>query len=131
MIVYCCADLIFATKVRSTADALGLPSRPARDAGMLLARLDRVDDGKVNDAVRLVVVDLEREGGIDLIRLAATHDSTAGDARPEVVAFGPHVMTEALRAAQEAGAGTVMTRGAFTAQLPAILQQAGPSNASV
>ena len=68
MIVYCCADLIFSTKVASTCEALGVVSRPARDVGMLRKRLDRVEDGKANGAVAAVMVDLEagdKGAGID------------------------------------------------------------------
>ena len=121
MIVYCCADLIFSTKVASTCEALGVVSRPARDVGMLRRRLDRVDDGKANGAVAAVMVDLEAgEGALELIRVAAGHG-----ADPAVIAFGPHVMTEALAAAEEAGADAVMARGAFTRELPELVKRFG------
>lgn len=118
MIVYCCADLIFATKIRSTADSLGLVTRPARDADMLRKRLDRVDDGKPNDPVSAVLVDLDTgEAGLSLIDLSKSHS-------PEVpvIAFGAHVATEMLKGARDRGADEVMPRGAFTARLPQILQ---------
>ena len=99
MIVYCCADLIFSTKVASTCEALGVVSRPARDVGMLQRRLDRVEDGKANDAVAAVMIDLEAgDKALEMIRVAAGHG-----ADPAVIAFGPHVMTEALAAAKDAG----------------------------
>ncbi|MEM9883581.1 MAG: hypothetical protein AAF800_11755 [Planctomycetota bacterium] len=121
MLVYSCADLIFSTKVRSTAEAMNVASRPARNLDMLQARLDRVDDGKANDAVTCVVVDLELgDAAFDLIRLAAQHE-----ARPKVIAFGPHVMVDALAGAERAGADLSMARGAFTAQLPEIVAQFG------
>ncbi len=119
MIVYCCADLIFSTKVASTCEALGVSARPARDVEMLRRRLDRVDDGKANDAVAAVIVDLETGGkAFDLIRLAAGHG-----AKPAVIAFGPHVMVDALREAEASGADAAMARGAFTAQLPTIVKR--------
>lgn len=119
MIVYCCADLIFATKVRSTCESLAVVSRPARDAQMLQKRLDRIDDGKPNDAVALVLVDLDiGEGALELIRTARAHDADL-----PIVAWGPHVAVDLLNAAGEAGATKVMARGAFTAQLPQIVEQ--------
>lgn len=118
MIVYCCADLIFATKVRSTCDALGAVARPARNAEMLQKRLDRVDDGKPNDAVALVLIDLEiGEPALELIRLVRAQDPVL-----PVIAWGPHVAVDLLRQAGEAGASQVMARGAFTAKLPEIVR---------
>ncbi|MEQ9454131.1 MAG: hypothetical protein RLN76_06005 [Phycisphaeraceae bacterium] len=119
MIVYACADLIFATKIRATAEALGIVSRPARDSEKLQARLDRVDDGKPNGAVKAVLIDLDLgQDALPLIRLSVNHP-----AQPVVVAFGAHVAVDLLRAAAEAGADPVMARGAFTGQLPDLLQR--------
>ena len=118
MIVYCCHDLIFATKIHSTAEALGLVCRPARDPAALLTRLNCVDDGKAHGEVRAVFVDLTMgEAGLKLIELAKGHESC-----PHVVAFAPHVEVQSLRAAEQLGADRVMPRGAFTAQLPQLLQ---------
>ncbi|MEM6259250.1 MAG: hypothetical protein AAGI37_13280 [Planctomycetota bacterium] len=119
MIVYCCADLIFATKVRSTCEALGAVSRPARNAEMLQKRLDEVDDGKPNGPVALLLIDLDLgEPALDLIQQARAHDAELA-----IISWGPHVAVELLNAAGEAGASDVMTRGSFTAKLPDIIQQ--------
>lgn len=116
MIVYCCSDLIFATKVRSTAESLGVVSRPVRDAAMLQARLDRIDDGRANDPVSALIVDLDTEDrGLALIDQARSHDASL-----PIIAFGPHVAVELLGQAQALGAH-VMTRGAFTAKLPELI----------
>lgn len=118
MIVYCCTDLIFATKIHSTADAVGVVCRPARDEAALKARLDCVDDGKAHDAVDAVIVDLTMgEAGLKLIELAKGHE-----AGPEVVAYAPHVEVRMLQAAEELGANQVMPRGAFASQLPQLLR---------
>jgi CheY-like chemotaxis protein len=120
MVVYCCADLIFATKVRSTAESLGVTTRPVRDAAMLQKRLDRVDDGKCNDAMTGVLIDLDVPEGPDLIR-----QIKRSSPQVPVVAFGAHVATAVLDAARDAGADAVMARGAFTAQLPELLRRLG------
>ena len=121
MIVYSCSDLIFATKIRSTAEALQIESRPARNIEMLQARLDRVDDGKANDPVTGVMIDLELgDFAFDLVKLAAGHE-----AAPHVIAFGPHVMVEALAGAQRVGAHESMARGGFTQRLPELITQYG------
>lgn len=117
MIIYCCADLIFATKVSSTCDALSVTSRPARNADMLQKRLDRVEDGKPNDAVSLLLIDLDLgEPALDLIRYARAHS-----AELPIIAWGPHVAVDLLKAAGQAGATQVMTRGSFTSNLPEIV----------
>ncbi len=117
MVIYSCADLIFATKIRGTADALGLVTRPVRDAAMLDSRLRRVDDGKPNEPVTALFLDLDTgEAGLELIdRIKAF------DAGIPVIAFGSHVATEALQAAKHRGADRVMTRGGFTSHLPELL----------
>ncbi|MEM8496052.1 MAG: hypothetical protein AAF916_05835 [Planctomycetota bacterium] len=119
MIVYACADLMFASKVSATCNAAGVISRPARNVEMLRARLDRIDDGKANDAVAQVFVELTRDDALDLIRLAHEHPN-----RPRTIAFGPHVDSARLEAASQAGADQVLTRGAFTQRLPELIDPA-------
>ena len=118
MIVYCCADLIFATKVRSTCDALGAISRPARNTEMLQNRLGQIDDGKANEPVTLVLIDLDMgEPALELITTARTHQADL-----PIIAWGPHVAVQLLNQAGQAGASDVMTRGSFTAKLPEIIE---------
>lgn len=124
MIIYRCADLLFATKVRSTADALGVPARPVRNPDMLQKRLDQVDDGKANGPVTGALIGLDDEAAgqeaAKLIRQVKAFDPSI-----PVIAFAGHVETEALRAGADAGADRVMTNGQFTQSLPALLQELG------
>jgi len=121
MIVYCCQDLIFATKIRATADAAGVPSRPTRNTKALRNRLDQIDDGKPNDPVTGVVIDLEMgEQSLELIELTKSHDPNI-----PVIAFGSHVATQTLQAAHDRGADFVMPRSQFTENLPSILDRFG------
>jgi len=125
MIVYCCSDLIFATKIRSTAEALGVTSRPARDADALQKRLEQVPDGKANDPVTGVFVDMELDDdALALIRQVKTHDAAI-----PVIAFGSHVAIDQLQAARQAGADEVMARSQFTANLAYLLAEIGESRA--
>ena len=119
MIVYSCTDLIFATKIRSTAESLGVSSRPTRDHKALAARLDQVDDGKLNEPVTGLLVDLDLgDRAIELIAQAKSRNPS-----PKVVVFGSHVATELLENARKHGADFVMARSAFTENLPDILMQ--------
>jgi len=117
MIIYACADLIFATKIGSTAGALDVVARPVRNADMLRSRLDRVDDGKPNERVQCFMVDLDMgDEALKLIQQARAHDEP-----PHIIAFGSHVARELLQAARDHGADEVQPRSAFTAKLPEML----------
>lgn len=114
MILYYAADLIWATRIKSTADSLGVGCRPVRNRDMLLARL-------ADCQVRMLIVDLET--GADGIEMIRTLRSVSPAASPpiRVIAFGPHVNHEALGSAKNAGADQVLTRGAFDHRLIEIL----------
>ncbi len=119
MIIYCCRDLIFATKIRATAEALGVVTRPVRDARMLQHRLERVDDGKANDPVTAFMLDLDTgDDGLALLEQVKRFDPAI-----PAIAFGSHVATDLLRDARERGADLVLPRSAFTARLPELLTE--------
>ncbi len=119
MLVYCCEDLIFATKIRSTAEAVGAAARPARDVQALQNRLTCVDDGKLNEPVTGVVIDLAMgQTALELLKAVKDHD-----AQVPVTAFGSHVDVEILQAAHAQGADFVMPRSQFHATLPTILER--------
>lgn len=123
MIVACCTDLIFATKIRSTAQHVGVPFRSANNLAALTARLDRVDDGQLNEPVTGLLVDLEL-GQAALEIIEATKKKSPG---VPVIAFGSHVAVDVLQAARQRGADAVMPRSQFSAKLPELLQQYGGS----
>ena len=121
MIVYCCRDLIFSTKIHSTAEAMGVACRPTRDLAALDDRLNQVNDGKLNEAVTGILIDLEMGNeGLELLERVKTHTPTI-----PVVAFGPHTATTMLQQAHNHGADFVMPRSQFTANLPSILERFG------
>jgi hypothetical protein len=93
-------DLMFASRVRSVAPDAVVVQAPG---GLLEA---------VGPGTRLVLVDLQARGALDALRKLA--EQGLEDAR--VVAWGPHVLEDALEAARETGA-EVMARGAFVRAL--------------
>lgn len=101
-------DLMFGSRVRGAAPDAVL----ARSADALLEA--------VGPGTRLVLVDLQADGALDALRALST-GGPALEAR--VVAWGPHVMEEALAAARETGA-EVMARGAFVKALPQLVAAA-------
>lgn len=122
MILYLAADLLWASKIKATADALGIPCRPVRTMEMLEARLA---EATPQAPVRALLVDLDKpEEGLAMIarlRGAPPHTDNPDNARIKVLAWGPHVAKDLLQAARTAGADEVLTRGAFDHNLQDIL----------
>jgi hypothetical protein len=114
MIVYLAADLIWASKIKGTADALGLPCRPVRTMDMLEARL-------AENGVKAFVADLVAEPAIEMIQRARREPVAPGERPIRIVAFGPHVEREKLQQARDAGADDVLTRGHFDHHLDELL----------
>jgi len=110
-ILYCAADLIWATRIKATAEALSLNARPVRNADMLTARL-------ADSQIRGLILDLDA-GPVAFDLLAQARVAT----NPiPVVVFGPHVAVDLLERARAGGADQVMPRGAFDKGLPEILK---------
>ena len=116
MVVYLAADLLWSTRIKSTAESLGIQARPVRNPEMLEARL-------ADSPVRGLIVDLEAgDAALDLIRRTAAAPLPATGERIRVVAFGPHVAVDRLDAARAAGADEVLPRGSFDRRLIEILR---------
>ncbi len=112
MILYLSADLLWGTRIKGTAEALGIGARPVRSLEMLEARL-------ADSPVHALVVDLEAlDVGLALIHRLRGSRATPTERGIKVLAFGPHVEVEAFEQAREAGADKVLPRGAFSARLP-------------
>ncbi len=105
-------DLIFETKIRSTAQALGIETVVTRTVDSLLAALQR-------RPTSLLLVDLNTSG---VEAVAAGH---AHIPRPRIIAYVSHVDQELAAQAKAAGADQVMPRSRFTTELPRILQSHG------
>jgi hypothetical protein len=124
MVVYCAADLLWSTRIKATADGIGVPCRPVRNLDMLRARLADSD-------VRGLIVDLETgDTGLGLIRAlragvdgGETPDPPMDpEGRVRILAFGPHVAVEMFEEAKRAGADRVLARGAFDRGLVEVLR---------
>lgn len=120
MILYLASDLLWASKIKGTAEALGLTARPVRSVEMLEARLAELGPGS-SDPVHSLVLDLESGPLAFELLHRLKRDPGSWEQGIRVVAFGPHVETDVLNWARGAGAGSVLTRGAFAARLPDLL----------
>jgi hypothetical protein len=120
MILFAAADLIWASKIKATADALGVAARPVRTMEMLEARLADTP------TIAALLVDLDKgEEGLALIARLRGQQATERETKIRVLAWGPHVAKELLQAARDAGANDVMTRGGFDGNMEEILMRLG------
>jgi CheY-like chemotaxis protein len=104
-----CDDLIFFSRMAGAARASGLTVRQAKTAAELVALAKQ-------HAPRGVILDLQNPG-LELESLLA--DLRALPAVPRVVAYGSHVLADALRAARQVGCDRVMPRSQFAEVLEA------------
>jgi hypothetical protein len=115
MVLYHAADLLWATRIKKTGEAVGVSCRPVRSVEMLNARLADSD-------VRGLVVDLDSpEVSLELIRAMRARLSEASTASVRIFAFGPHVAVELFEQARAAGANEVLARGAFDRRISEVL----------
>lgn len=108
------ADLIFASRIRGVAAAVGARVRTVGSASELL-------DAARTVPPRLIILDLDARG-VDVAGLVEYIKSDPALAAIPVVVFGSHVEGARLRAAREAGAYRVLARSAFVRDLPALLR---------
>ncbi|MDX6528821.1 MAG: hypothetical protein QOH41_1111 [Blastocatellia bacterium] len=106
-------DLFFASKIRGTAEELGVRARFARniDAMIEAARLDQPS---------LIICDLHSQK-IDPIEIAKQLKADKELRSIPLLGFFSHVQTELQREAEEAGFNQVIPRSAFSKHLGEIL----------
>lgn len=107
MLLYA-TDLIFTSRIGAEARAAGVPFAIARGIESLTTRLDQ--------APRLVIVDLDADDAVAAVAAASDHAS-----RPHILAFVSHVRADLAAAARAAGAREVISRSAFVMRLPALM----------
>jgi CheY-like chemotaxis protein len=119
MVLYLAADLLWASRIKATAAAVGVNARPVRSLEMLNARLA---DAPAEDPVRGVFLDLQQpeEAMAMLARLRGPDAPQEARSIP-VICWAPHVETDLMAQAKAAGADRVLTRGAFDAQLEGLI----------
>jgi DNA-binding NarL/FixJ family response regulator len=123
MILVAIEDLIFLSKIRQTAQMVGVEF-DAVDPRQVEERLARL-------SVRSVIFDLNHRSGlaVDVIRALKTSSTTK---QIKLVGFLSHVQADLAAAARAAGCDVVMARSAFSQQLPQLLRQlAGEETAAM
>jgi CheY-like chemotaxis protein len=102
-------DMFFISKIRATAEHLGVDVRFARNSDALLANAREKE-------VNLIIVDLHAKK-IDPIALATALKSDPELQAIELLGFFSHVQTDLMRDATEAGYDRVLPRSAFSKDL--------------
>lgn len=102
-------DLIFRTKIDSTARALGAVVKFAGSAN----ELERLGNQEACDRI---FIDLGHGEALKSIEAISQLDP-----RPRIIAFASHVETQQIAAARQAGADEVMARSAFSSRLAELL----------
>ncbi len=116
MVVAIVEDMIFASRIL----ALGKMQEAKVELRSAAACRDQWPAG-----VSCALIDLELPDALTIIR-------TLRAANPglRLIAFGPHVQVERLRAAREAGATESLPRSKFVERLPDLLQSVADDGAS-
>ena len=115
MILAVLDDLMFTSKIKTTAGQLGVTVTFARSAEAAL-------DGMRKAAPSLVILDLNNARTNPLGIVAAMKQEPELASIP-TVGYVSHVQTDVIAAARDAGVGDVMARSAFTQQLAEILKR--------
>ena len=113
MILAVLDDLMFSSKIKTTASQLGLTVTFARSAEGALAEMSKTPPS-------LVILDLNNTRTNPLGIVATMKQDPALRSVP-TVGYASHVQVDVIKAAREAGVGEVLPRSAFTQRLADIL----------
>jgi CheY-like chemotaxis protein len=108
------SDLLFASKIRGTAEHLNVTVEFARAE-------DALYDAAKTEVPSLVILDLHATQ-LDPFALAARLKADEQLRDVPIVGFFSHVQAELMQRARAAGFDRVLARSAFVARLPEILQ---------
>jgi len=110
------SDLMFRSRIDQVASRLGLSLRAAKS-------LEQLERHLAAGAPALAIVDLECDTLDPVAAIERLRALPDGAALP-VVGYAGHTNAAAIARGREAGAGVVLARSAFTAQLATLLERA-------
>jgi len=116
MILVAVDDMLFSSKIRTTAKQAGVEIQFARTPADILTQARALNPA-------LVIFDLN-SARIDSIATVKSLKSDNALAAIPTLGFVSHVQTDVIEAARQAGIDTVMPRSAFAGQLADILLSA-------
>ena len=115
MILAVLDDLMFTSKIKTTAGRIGVAVTFARSADAALSEMRKA-------APSLVILDLNNARTNPLGLVGSMKQDPALSSVP-TVGYVSHVQTEVIDAARRAGVGEVLARSAFTERLADILSR--------
>lgn len=107
------SDLLFRSRIDDAARHANVPLRVAKSMEQLERHLSR-------EAPSLAIVDLESDT-IDTSAAIRQLRALPGGDSLRIVAYASHTNLDAIKAGRDAGAGVVLARSGFIAQLPTLL----------
>ena len=110
-------DLLFTSKIRTTAAHLGVPVVFSRSSTAALEEMRKTPP-------TLVILDLSNPR-IDALGIVAAMKVDEGLAAVRTVGYASHVQGDVIDAARRAGVGEVLARSVFTQRLAELLAQRG------
>jgi CheY-like chemotaxis protein len=113
MIIAVLDDLMFTSKIKTTAGQLGVAVTFARSADAALGEMRKA-------APSLVILDLNN-ARTDPLGIVASMKQDPALASVPTIGYASHVQVDVINAARQAGVGEVMPRSVFTQQLADIL----------
>ena len=113
MILAVLDDLMFASKIKTTAGQIGVDVAFARSADAALSAMR-------SEPPSLVILDLNNPRTMPLAIVAGMKQDPQLASIP-TVGYASHVQTDVIDAARRAGVGEVLARSAFTTRLADIL----------
>ena len=116
MILAILDDLMFTSKIKTTAGQLAAPVTFARSKADAL-------NGMQASRPALVILDLNNPR-TDPLGIVAAMKADPVLAEVPTIGFASHVQTEVIEAARQAGVSEVLARSAFTQRLPEIISRA-------
>ena len=107
-------DLMFGSRLRSTLTSIGMTARFVPTSERFVATLN-----ELGEACAIGIVDMN--GAVDWTTIRDGLQSS--DRWPPLLAFGPHVDAEKMRAAKDAGVTRVVSNGQFNRDMTALIER--------
>lgn len=117
-IVILCADLMFQSQVTGAARLQGFSFRCALSLAQAIGQL-------TDEFPQLLIIDLNQPG----MNWEQLTETLQNHPKLSSIAYGPHVDTDKLQQARDAGCDQVLPRSQFSANLPQLLQNAFTTDA--
>jgi len=114
-VVYLVQDMLFTSKIREAAKAVGLTVQATREPAALVAAAA---------AAKLVIIDLRLPTALDALAALAGDPATKS---VRSVGFIDHEKLDVMDQARERGCGQVMAKGQFANALPRMFAALAPT----